>query len=126
MLKLNHLNLPTSNVPALSRFFTEAFAFRQVGVFGNDKLASLVNDEGFEMLLMHDKHLAAGEHYPTTFHTGFVVPTREEVHQRHAAILAAGFEAPAPARIDRGGPPAYGFYCIPPGGVMVEVSTAAE
>jgi len=33
MFKLNHLNLPTSNVADLSRFFMEVFAFRQVGVF---------------------------------------------------------------------------------------------
>jgi len=47
--------------------------------------------------------------YPPGFHTGFIVPTRGDVDQLHAAIRAAGFEAPAPDMIQRGGPPAYGF-----------------
>jgi len=126
MFKLNHLNLPTSDVTALSRFFIEVFAFWQVGVFGNGKLSWLVSGEGFEIILLQEKHLVAGDQYPPGFHTGFIVPTREDVDQRHAAILAAGFKAPGPDMIERGGPPAYGFYCAPTGGVTVEVSTWAE
>jgi len=126
MFKLSHLNLPTSNIADLSRFFMEVFSFRQVGVFGNGKLSWLINDEGFEIILLQEKHLVAGDQYPPGFHTGFIVPTRGDVDQLHAAIRAAGFEPPAPDMIQRGGPPAYGFYSIPPGGVTVEVSTWAE
>jgi hypothetical protein len=125
MFKFNHLNLPTSNVADLSRFFMEIFSFRQVGVFGNGKLSWLINDEGFEIILLQEKHLVAGDQYPAGFPTGFIVPSWEDVNELHAAILGAGFEAPAPDMIQRGGPPAYGFYAIPPGGVTVEVSTWA-
>jgi hypothetical protein len=101
----------------------EVFSFRQVGVFGNGELSWLINDEGFEIILLQEKHLVVGDQYPPGFHTGFIVPTREDVNQLHAAIRAADFEAPAPDMIQRGGPSAYGFYSIPPGGVTIEVST---
>jgi len=114
------------DVADLSRFFMEIFSFREVGVFGNGKLSWLINDEGFEIILLQEKHLVAGDQYPPGFHTGFIVPTHEDVDQLHAAIRAAGFEAPAPDMIQRGGPPAYAFYSTPPGGVTVEVSTWAE
>jgi catechol 2,3-dioxygenase-like lactoylglutathione lyase family enzyme len=124
MLKLNHLNLPCSNVAEFSRFFVAGFGFRETFTVGLGKIAQVVGEDGFELLLMYDKRLET-QSYPTMFHAGFVVGSKEEVDLRYRRIVEAGFEAPAPALIRRGGPPAYGFYCTPPGGVMVEVSTGA-
>ena len=74
---------------------------------------------------MHDKKVASNT-YPALFHVGFLLPSAEEVKQHHARIVGAGFEAPVPAILERGGARSFGFYYHAPGGVMVEVSALAE
>ena len=41
----------------------------------------------------------------------------------HEAMIAQKYEAPKPAKLQRGGPLTYGFYYEAPVGVLVEVST---
>jgi hypothetical protein len=41
----------------------------------------------------------------------------------HEALSIRDYTAPKPAKLQRGGPAAYGFYYKAPGGVLVEVST---
>jgi hypothetical protein len=41
----------------------------------------------------------------------------------HETLSAHNYMAPKPAKLQRGGPEAYGFYYRAPGGVVVEVST---
>lgn len=50
-------------------------------------------------------------------------PTAEAVDQMHAEFHSQNYSAPTPAKLQRGGTPAYGFYFQAPGGVLVEVST---
>ena len=38
-------------------------------------------------------------------------------------MIDAGYAAPSPERIQRGGPPTFGFYHSAPGGILVKVST---
>jgi catechol-2,3-dioxygenase len=122
MATLNHTNLTTYNVPALAEFFCSVFGFQAVGNRG-DKLIVLTNSDGFILTLMFDKHMTPESGYPGMFHIGFLQSTPADVDQFHATLSAKSYEAPRPDKLQRGGPPTYGFYCNAPGGVVVEVST---
>jgi hypothetical protein len=62
---------------------------------------------------------------PSFCYLGFLLDSRSSVDERHAALARAGYEAPAPSELERGGPQTYGFYANAPGGVTVEVSAMA-
>ena len=124
MTKLNHINLAVSDVPELTRFFQSGFGFHLAQQRGTGKFAVLVGDDGFALVLMYDKN-ATAKPYPGSFHVGFLVATEQDVHRHYQQIVNAGFDAPIPAILERGGPKAFGFYCNAPGGVMVEVSSYA-
>ncbi|MBS1822681.1 MAG: VOC family protein [Acidobacteria bacterium] len=121
MTTLNHANLSTSNVPRLAEFFCSIFGFSQLKQRA-DKFALLRNRDGFLLTLMYDKHVASGQQYPPTFHIGFLQPTASAVDRVYEELTARNYAAPTPAKLQRGGPPAYGFYCEAPGGIVVEVS----
>jgi catechol-2,3-dioxygenase len=122
MNTLNHANLTTYDVPGLRGFFENIFDLHTVETRG-DKFAVMRDGQGFVLALMFDKKMTLERGYPGFFHVGFLQDSRSSVNERHAALTAAGYEAPVPAMLQRGGPPTYGFYCNAPGGVMVEVST---
>jgi catechol 2,3-dioxygenase-like lactoylglutathione lyase family enzyme len=124
MTKLNHINLAVSNVPELTRFFQSAFGFHLTDQRGTGKFAVLVGDDGFALVLSYDKN-ASAKPYPGLFHVGFLFATEDEVNRYHQRIVEAGFDAPIPAILQRGGPKTFGFYCNAPGGVTVEVSANA-
>jgi catechol 2,3-dioxygenase-like lactoylglutathione lyase family enzyme len=124
MTQLNHINLGVSNVPELVRFFQSGFGFRIEETRGTDKFAVLLGEDGFVLILMHDKNVA-DDTYPALFHIGFLMHSYEEVRETHQRIVDAGFEAPLPAILHRGGDKTFGFYAKPHG-VMVEVSCPAE
>jgi catechol-2,3-dioxygenase len=122
MTTLNHTNLTSYNVPALKEFFRRVFDFQVLDERG-DKLAVLRNSEGFLLTLMYDKRMTPEQGYPGMFHVGFLQPTQQGVDLMHEALSARDYMAPKPAKLQRGGPAAYGFYYQAPGGVLVEVST---
>ena len=122
MATLNHTNLTTYDVPALKEFFSSIFGFQILDERGN-KLAVLRNADGFLLTLMYDKHMTPEQGYPGIFHVGFLQPTQDAVELLHEALTARKYKAPKPDKLQRGGPPTYGFYCEAPGGVLVEVST---
>lgn len=124
MTTLNHLNLATSDVPELTRFFEAGFGFRLMVQRGAGNFNLLVGEDGFVLALLHDKAVTP-QTYPATFHVGFLVASAERVREHHRRITEAGFDAPAPSLLQQGGRNAYGFYCHAPGGVMVEVSSQA-
>jgi catechol 2,3-dioxygenase-like lactoylglutathione lyase family enzyme len=117
MTRLNHINLAVSDVPQLTRFFEVGFGFRVAEQRGSGKFAVLLGEEGFALILMHDKKVTATT-YPALFHVGFLLGSEQDVKQHHARITEAGFEAPAPAILERGGDKTFGFYCHVPGGVI--------
>jgi catechol 2,3-dioxygenase-like lactoylglutathione lyase family enzyme len=126
MTKLNHINLAVSDVPELTRFFETGFNFRTAEQRGSNKFAVLIGEDGFALILMHDKKVAETEKaYPGMFHVGFLVGSPELVREHHERLTAAGFTVPEPAILQRGGDKAYGFYANAPGGVVVEVSAHA-
>lgn len=122
MATLNHTNLTTYNVSALKDFFCSTFDFQVVDERA-DKLVVLRNSEGFLLTLMYDKRMTPEQGYPGLFHVGFLQPTQHAVDLLHDALNARNYAAPKPAKLQRGGPATYGFYCDAPGGVLVEVST---
>jgi catechol-2,3-dioxygenase len=122
MATLNHTNLTTYDVPALKDFFSSAFGFQTLDERGG-KFAVLRNDDGFLLTLMHDKKMTPEQGYPGLFHVGFLQPTQQAVDAMHDTLVALNYQAPKPEKLQRGGPPTYGFYYDAPGGVMVEVST---
>ncbi len=124
MLKLNHVNLTVNDVAACADFFESCFAFKVTERRGNGRFAVLEGQDGFVLILMYgkdEKHTS----YPPLFHIGFLVHTEEAVRTTHARIKTAGYDAPAPGILDRGGDPTFGFYHQAPGGITVEVSTPA-
>jgi catechol 2,3-dioxygenase-like lactoylglutathione lyase family enzyme len=121
---LNHINIPVSDVPELTRFFQQAFGFRLAGQRGAGTFSVLIGEDGFLLVLSYDKNVNP-KTYPALFHIGFLQDSAAAVRQLHQRITDAGFEPPVPAILTRGGPRAYGFYHPAPGGVLVEVSTFA-
>jgi catechol-2,3-dioxygenase len=122
MATLNHTNLTSYDVPALKEFFCRIFDFQVLDERG-DKLAVLRNSDGFLLTLMYDKRMTPEQGYPGMFHVGFLQPTQQAVDVMHEALSSQQYIAPKPAKLQRGGPAAYGFYYQAPGGVLVEVST---
>ena len=103
MATLNHTNLTTYNVPALTDFFSSVFDFQVMHKRG-DKLAVLRNSDGFLLTLMYDKRMTPEHGYPALFHVGFLQPTQHAVDIMHEALSARDYTAPRPARLQRGGP----------------------
>ena len=122
MATMNHTNLTTYDVPALTEFFCSVFGFEAIER-RNDKLAVLRNEDGFLLTLMYDKRMTPEQGYPGLFHVGFLQTTQQSVDRVHEELSARSYVAPEPTKLQRGGPATYGFYCKAPGGVLVEVST---
>jgi catechol-2,3-dioxygenase len=122
MVSMNHTNLTTYNVPALTEFFCSVFGFRVIDKRA-DKLAVMQNSEGFLLTLMYDKLMTSEQGYPGLFHVGFLQPTQHAVDLVHESLSARNYMAPKPGKLRRGGPETYGFYYEAPGGVLVEIST---
>jgi catechol 2,3-dioxygenase-like lactoylglutathione lyase family enzyme len=125
MLKLNHVNLTVSDVRGLSDFFERGFGFTVTEQRGNGRFAVLEGMDGFILILMYGKD-GAHTSYPALFHLGFLVGEEEQVREVYRRLKEAGYEAPAPEILERGGGPTFGFYCKAPGGILVEVSTPAQ
>ena len=123
--RLNHINLPVSDVPELTRFFQQSFGFRLTHQRDDGKFSVLEGDDGFILVLSYDKTVGP-QTYPGLFHVGFLVDSTIAVRQQHQRLADAGFDAPTPVVLERGGPRAYGFYYPAPCGVVVEVSTFAD
>jgi catechol 2,3-dioxygenase-like lactoylglutathione lyase family enzyme len=125
MLKFNHVNLLVSDVPGLAQFFERCFDFKVTERRGDGRFAVLEGSDGFILILMHGKD-AVHTSYPPLFHVGFLVRDEQEVSALYQRMKDAGYEPPAPAILQRGGEPTFGFYYPAPGGIVVEVSTPAQ
>jgi catechol-2,3-dioxygenase len=120
MATMNHTNLTTYNVPALTEFFCSVFGFQLIEEHADT--LSVLQNEGFLLTLMYDKRMTPEQGYPGMFHVGLLQPTQHAVDLVHDDLNARNYMAPKPAKLQRGGPPTYGF-CYDAPGVMLEVST---
>jgi catechol 2,3-dioxygenase-like lactoylglutathione lyase family enzyme len=123
MLRLNHVNLPVTEVAELRDFFVRHFAFTELATRGRDALAVLRGADGFVLNLMRGRADAA---YPRNFHVGFFVDSPAEVHAKHAELRAAGITGGDVEELARGGFASVTSYSEAPGGVLVEISCAVE
>ncbi len=125
--KLNHLNLCTSDVPSLSKLFTQHFAFTTLQAA--DTSAMLQGSDGFSLVLTQiDPH--APPTYPhsvlftrhISFHVGFMLAAPAHVHAKHQELQAAGWQ-PKPIQTFKALGAAWtAFYCPAGDGIEVEVN----
>ncbi len=113
-MKLNHIDLPVTELEAVAAYFERGFGFERVPAPA-EGMAILRGEDGFALILQQAKHVD----YPPGFHIGFLQPSDEAVHAAYQRLSAAGLPLPpAPAT-------SYGclaFWCQAPGGILIEVS----
>jgi catechol 2,3-dioxygenase-like lactoylglutathione lyase family enzyme len=114
-MKLNHLNIPVSDVASTQAFF-ETFFGLQCKEKKGDVLSILTDDAGFVFILSHFQKDVTPV-YPRDFHVGFIVDTEAEVEEMHRRMQSAGLDVP-PMKHAHG---SYGFYVSAPGNITVEV-----
>ena len=112
-MRLNHLNLTVTDVPAASAFLECYFGLVRTG--GNAGMAFMTDDDGFVLSLM--KGRADSVNYPGTFHIGFFVASEEQVDAINRRLREDGFDVALPERHH-----AYTFYVTAPGGFTVEMA----
>jgi catechol 2,3-dioxygenase-like lactoylglutathione lyase family enzyme len=122
-IKLNHINLPVTDVAASSKFFEQYFSFKCTSMKGNNMLAVMEGEDGFVLVLMADSFNRDGNNnYPDAFHIGFLVDSHEQVTEVYDRLIKGGIivtQLPGPLR---GG---YGFYFNAPGNILTEVTSLA-
>jgi catechol-2,3-dioxygenase len=121
-MTLNHLNLTVISPDETSAFLAKYFDLEPRG--GNAGIQMLSDDKGMVLTLIkaraEDHDQGPGSHgvkYPSSFHIGFIQPTRERVNEINARLAADGFHVPPPS-IQHG---SWTFYFTAPGGFTIEV-----
>ena len=115
-MKLNHLNLTVTDVPATHAFLEKYFELSSMGC--NKSIAFLRDDDGAVISLMSMAMSKEDEvKYPSTFHVGFIQPSEERVNEINQRLKDDGFDVPPPSRQHR----SWTFYFQAPGGFMIEV-----
>jgi catechol-2,3-dioxygenase len=118
-MKLNHLNLTVTDVPATRTFLETYFGLRTMG--GNNNLSLLMDDGGLVLTLTSMKIGNETEvRYPATFHIGFAQESEERVNEINQRLKEDGFDVPPPSR-QHG---SWTFYFRAPGGFTIEVLSA--
>ena len=120
-MQLKHANLVTPDVAASAQFFQRFFGFDIVDKRGADALAVMRDQDNFVLTLMKSKK-SDPDRYPQTFHVGFYFDSAELVNAKRAELVAAGLSPGEVETTNRGGAVAT-FYCVCPGGIIVEVCT---
>jgi lactoylglutathione lyase len=118
-MKLNHLNLTVTDVPAAATFLETYFELKNHG--GNAGMTVLTDRPGFDgmILTLMKARASTFQGYPETFHIGFFIEDRETVDLLAARLRTDGHDAGEPE--DTGH--SYGFYVKAPGGFTVEVGS---
>lgn len=109
-MKINHLNLTVTDVPAAANFLEKYFGLQHQG--GDEKFMALFDDNGMVLTLMK----AGQVKYPATFHIGFMQESDEKVNAINRRLREDGFDVRLPERHH-----AWTFYIQAPGGFTVEV-----
>ena len=110
-MRLNHINLAVSDVPAAKAFLEKYFGLREMGG-GNKNRAFLRDDGGLVLSMFKGRDIT----YPGTFHIGFIQGSEAEVDAIYARMTADGIVADPPQRSH-----GWTFYVNAPGGFLVEV-----
>lgn len=115
-MKLNHLNLTVTDVPAAKQFLETYFGLHTPeGDRENKNFVILYDDAGLVLGLMKAAHNVE-VHYPGNFHIGFIQESEARVDEINARMRADGYDVEPPQRHH-----AWTFYVLAPGGFTVEV-----
>jgi catechol 2,3-dioxygenase-like lactoylglutathione lyase family enzyme len=127
-MTINHLNLTVPDPPATSAFLAKYFDLQPGG--GNAGIQMLRDDAGMVLTLIKARHedLAADRQggdepaprrvrYPSSFHIGFIQPSRQDVNEINRRLREDGYDVEPPS-VQHG---AWTFYFMAPGGFTVEV-----
>jgi catechol 2,3-dioxygenase-like lactoylglutathione lyase family enzyme len=115
-MKLNHLDLQVSDVPAARRFFETYFGFRCP--HAREGLVILEDEAGF-VLAVSNLSQASVPHYPEDFHVGFIVERVEQVKEIYDRLQKAGVSMKLD--LQQMGPHLT-FLCYAPDAIPVQVS----
>ncbi len=113
-MKLNHLDLQSTDVPALVRFLVTHFELVPRTRLDSPKIAILGDGAGFTLVIQHH----ADPHYPPGFHIGFILDEPAAVHAHRERLVAAGVEV-GPVDADNRGTRCYTHG---PGALLIEIS----
>ena len=113
-MKLNHLDLQVSDVPALTRFLVDHFDLQPLTRLDSPKIAIVTDGHGFTLVIQRCR---PGEAYPEGAHIGFLVDDPAEVYARRARIAAAGV-AISEVDVNARGTTCY---CRAPGDILIEL-----
>lgn len=123
-MKLNHLNLPVENVNESKVFFETLFNFKCVDLKGDNLLAVLKGKDDFTLVLMSSSfNRNESIAFPSSFHIGFLVNTKEEVILQYNKLKDGNITLENEPKNMRG---VFGFYSIAPGNILIEVSTLSK
>ncbi|MCM3273345.1 VOC family protein [Paenibacillus elgii] len=114
-MKLNHINLTVTDVPAAQQFLETYFGLKPMDTSGDargNSFAVLFDDNGMVITLMK----GAEVQYPKTFHIGFIQGSEEKVNEINRRMKDDGFDVKPPQRSH-----GWTFYVKAPGGFTVEV-----
>jgi lactoylglutathione lyase len=125
-MTINHLNLTVTDPTETSAFLAKYFGLEPQG--GNAGIQMLYDDQRMVLTLIKGRpddrdttDAGAGKpprvRYPSSFHIGFIVESRERVDQINQQLRDDGIQADAPAHLHG----AWTFYFTAPGGFTVEV-----
>ena len=116
-MKLNHIALAVTDVPAAAHFLETYFGLRSPeGVQQRTSFAALFDDDGLVLTLMKAGH-GREVTYPDHFHIGFSQESEERVNELNRRLRDDGFAVEPPQRSH-----AWTFYVQAPGGFTVEVA----
>lgn len=114
-MKLNHVNLTVTDVPAARAFLETYFGLKSVDSSEDgrgDSFTALFDDGGLVLTLMKGAEVS----YPKTFHIGFGQESEEKVNEINRRLKDDGFDIAPPKRSH-----GWTFYVKAPGGFTVEV-----
>ena len=112
-MKLNHVNLTVSDVPAAANFLETYFDLKSMG--GNAGMMFLTDGDGFVLTLMKAGRNVTVD-YPGMFHIGFFVADEATVDRINLRLREDGFDV-APTRA----PPRLWLLCAGAGRISVEL-----
>ncbi|MCG7409284.1 VOC family protein [Paenibacillus sp. ACRRX] len=114
-MKLNHINLTVTDVPAAQNFLETYFGLKKIDTSGDVRgsaFAVLIDDDGAVITLMK----GTGVNYPKTFHIGFIQESEEKVNELNQRLKDDGYDVAPPKRSH-----GWTFYVKAPGEFTVEV-----
>ncbi|MEV1048710.1 VOC family protein [Streptomyces sp. NPDC049916] len=127
-MRLNHVNLCSSDVGELARTLSQHFGYRIIDSGpvhnGEGSFAALVGADGSEIVITPiPRNTATGAAYPPGFHFGLMQDSREAVLAKHAELKNAGH---SPGDIHDGfqvwGATWTAFYCPLGDGLDIEIN----